>query len=73
MNGTCPNCVTAWKCNGPHLEQSTENLYRSGDGYYLFSNTENEWTFIPYEKHFKTENLLNIINTLNMLNKKNEI
>lgn len=26
----CPNCVTPWKCNGPHLNDQTPfNLHRS--------------------------------------------
>lgn len=66
----CPNCLTPWKCNGPHLEKSTDNLYSSSEGYYMFSVLDNEWTFIPNEKHFKSEGLLDIINTLNILNER---
>lgn len=27
----CPNCVTPWKCNGPHLSNQTE-AYRRNEG-----------------------------------------
>lgn len=66
----CPNCITAWKCNGPHLEKSEENLYRSNDGYYMKSFDSEEWTFIPYEKDFTTSQLLDIYTTLTFLNEK---
>ena len=28
----CPNCVTPWKCNGPHLMEETEAYRRFGTG-----------------------------------------
>lgn len=64
----CPNCVTPWKCNGPHLEKKTSGLYSSIDGYYILMHDINEWVFIPYEKNFSSHQLLDISNTLNILN-----
>jgi hypothetical protein len=28
----CPNCVTPWKCNGPHIEKVTEPTPQASDG-----------------------------------------
>jgi hypothetical protein len=64
----CPNCITPWKCNGPHLEKSWEGLYSSSDGYFLFSNSLQKYRFIPYEKEYDEDSLLDICNTLKTLN-----
>lgn len=68
MNTDCPNCVTPWKCNGPHLEKSWDGLYNSGDGYFLFSQSLQKYHFIPYEKEYDEDQLLDIANTLRILN-----
>jgi hypothetical protein len=64
----CPNCITPWKCNGPHLEKSWDGLYNSGDGYFLFSQSLQKYHFIPYEKEYDEDQLLDISNTLRILN-----
>lgn len=64
----CPNCITPWKCNGPHLEKSWDGLYNSGDGYFLFSQSLQKYRFIPYEKEYDEDQLLYISNTLRILN-----
>jgi hypothetical protein len=60
----CPNCLTPWKCNGPHLEKLNENLYKTINGYFMF---ENKWVFVPLEKEFDQKELTDIIDTLNFL------
>ena len=62
----CPNCVTPWKCNGPHLLKSSSGYYSSSDG--IFIREFGEWKFIPNEKSFTSQILLDIVNTLNILN-----
>lgn len=64
----CPNCLTPWKCNGPHLEKSWDGLYNSSDGYFLFSRVLQKYQFIPYEKEYDEDSLLDIANTLRILN-----
>lgn len=64
----CPNCITPWKCNGPHLEKITENNYKCGEGYFLFENSV--WVFLPFEKNFDKESLLCIIDILSFLNER---
>ncbi len=68
MEQNCPNCVTYWKCNGPHLEKMSEIHYRSCDGYYLFDSPLKQWVFVPFEKNFNEENLTSILETLKYLN-----
>ena len=65
----CPNCVTPWKCNGPHIiknELDGINYYSSSDG--IFVKEFDQWEFIPNEKSFDSNQLLDIVNTLNILN-----
>lgn len=62
----CPNCITSWKCNDPHIIKNSSGYYTSSDG--IFTKEFKEWKFIPYEKSFNSNQLLDIINTLNILN-----
>lgn len=64
----CPNCVTPWKCNGPHLDKRWEGLYNSSDGYFMMSKITNKYQFIPHEKEYDEDHLLDIANTLRILN-----
>ena len=68
MSIDCPNCLTPWKCNGPHLEKSWDGLYNSSDGYFLYSQSLQKYQFIPYEKEYDEDRLLNIADTLRILN-----
>jgi hypothetical protein len=61
----CPNCITPWKCNGPHLLKISEIHYKSIDGYYIKNQ---KWFFIPFEKYFDEKLLIKISDTLNFLN-----
>lgn len=63
----CINCITPWKCNGPHLDKISEKLYKTEYGYFLYKN-DARWVFLPYEKEFDTDNLLSIMDTLRNLN-----
>lgn len=65
----CPNCITLWKCNGPHLKKASEFHYSSEDGYYLLE--DRIWTFVPFEKPFTSKVLIDIATTLHFLNIKN--
>ncbi len=51
----CPNCITPWKCNGPHLEQMSDSIYKSIHGYFLIKN--DRWIFTPVDKEFDLEDL----------------
>lgn len=64
----CPNCLTPWKCNGPHLEQYSEYHYKSSQGYYIKEG--GFWLFFPFEKGLSEDNLLDIANTLRILNER---
>jgi len=66
----CPNCVTPWKCNGPHLEERCQGLYNSADGYFIFNALRQKYLFIPFEKEYTESQLLDISNTLKFLNKE---
>lgn len=66
----CPNCLTPWKCNGPHLEKMSDIHYLSNDGYYLF---QDKWVFIPFEKEFNEDALISVTDTLSFLNSKKTI
>lgn len=65
----CPNCLTPWKCNGPHLEKVDENHYHSSDGYYT-KDQLSSWTFLPFERSFTESELSDILYTLRGLNNK---
>ena len=66
----CPNCVTPWKCNGPHLEKSLDGYYKSIEGYWIFKPLLQKYVFIPFEKEYDDNQLLDISNTLKLLNKE---
>lgn len=68
-----PNCITPWKCNGPHLFKVHDTLYRSEYGYFLLKKESNEYVFIPHEKEYSTDDLLDISDTLRNLNEKEKI
>lgn len=62
----CPNCITPWKCNGPHLEPMSDSIYKSIHGYFLIKNER--WVFTPLDKEFDVDTLFPIIDTLRNLN-----
>jgi len=64
----CPNCQTPWKCNGPHLFPMSDSIYESVHGYFILNN--HKWKFIPLEKEFTDDELLDIAETLINLNEK---
>ena len=64
----CPNCITPWKCNGPHLELVSTKVYKCSDGYFL--DKDHEWVFLPTEKEFHTDLLMTITDTLRNLNEQ---
>lgn len=68
----CPNCLTPWKCNGPHLEKVHDHYYKSKQGHYTFENGV-EWLFLPVEREFTKDELLSVYDTLDVLNKKSLI
>jgi hypothetical protein len=65
----CPNCITPWKCNSPHLIRASDFHYSSEDGYYLLENQQ--WAFIPFEKPLTSKLLIDIATTLHFLNTRN--
>ena len=68
MTLDCPNCVTPWKCNGPHLEKKHSGVYSSIDGYFMFNAIKQEYVFIPNEKEYDDKQLLDISDTLKLIN-----
>jgi hypothetical protein len=65
----CPNCITPWKCNGPHLEAHSIYHYSSEQGYYI---KEGElWVFYPFEKALSEIDLKCIAETVRFLNNRN--
>jgi len=66
----CPNCLTPWKCNGPHLEKSDSNYYKSSEGDWIFKPLLQKYVFIPLEKEYDENQLLDISNTLKLLNEE---
>jgi hypothetical protein len=65
----CPNCITPWKCNGPHLEMISNSVYKSEHGYFMLRQS-GEWILTPVEKEFDTDTLLGIMDTLKNLNER---
>lgn len=63
----CPNCLTPLKCNGPHLEKINENYYSSYLGYFV--KKEQNWNFLPLEREYCKEELLDIAETLSRMDK----
>lgn len=73
MTLECPNCVTPWKCNGPHILSNNldgVHYYSCEEG--IFMKEFDGWNFIPNEKSFTSNQLLDIINTLNILNENKD-
>jgi len=66
----CPNCITPWKCNGPHLLPMSDSIYESIYGYFILKN--NRWKFSPVEKELDADDLMIIADTLRNLN-ENEV
>lgn len=66
----CPNCLTPWKCNGPHLYKKSDIHYSFDYGYFLLENRQ--WHFLPSEKKLNKEQLNDIIDILNWFYKQNE-
>lgn len=54
-------------CNDSNLEKISNKVYKTECGYFLFKE-HGKWMFLPHEREFDDENLLNIINTLKNLN-----
>lgn len=67
MTEECPNCITPWKCNGPHLERCSNGWYKFNNGFFIKENKE--WTFLPNEKEIYYTELLHIAETLRYLNR----
>lgn len=62
----CPNCITPWKCNGPHLLPLSDSIYESIYGYFMFKNSL--WKFMPLDKEFDIDDLTIIRDALRNLN-----
>jgi hypothetical protein len=62
----CPNCVSPWKCNGPHLAKKDEGWYSCdfGNFYNIFGN---HWEFNPNKKPMGEDDLMEAIETLRVL------
>lgn len=70
----CPNCVTPWKCNGPHLVEEDEGGWYScefGNFYKIFEG-RNYWEFKPNETALSKENLIEILEIIKYLERQNE-
>jgi len=66
----CPNCVTPWKCNGPHIFVLTDNIHKCEYGYFILRENSNEWIFTPIEQDFDVYALMLVSDTLRNLNEK---
>jgi VCBS repeat-containing protein len=64
----CPNCITIWKCNEPHLIRVNDSIYKSEYGHFII-NDSNEWVWLANEKNYSVKQLSLVIDTLNNLNK----
>lgn len=56
--------------NKPNQEQNNAH-FKTKDGYFIKEGLNKDWTFIPFEKFFKTEDLFIIAKKLEDLNKNN--
>lgn len=65
----CPNCITPWKCNGPHLDMVNDSIYKSDCGHFMKNNLD-EWSWLPNDKEYNFDTLLTIMDTLQNLNEK---
>jgi hypothetical protein len=61
----CPNCVSPYKCNGPHVFALSDKVYKCEYGYFILKD---EWVFVPIETEFSSDTLFTITNTLRNLN-----
>ena len=67
----CPNCVTPWKCNGPHLIKKNEDCYESEFGnFYKIFHGKNYWEFKPNGKQLNKDQLESLVDSLNYLEKE---
>jgi hypothetical protein len=66
----CPNCVTPWKCNGPHIFTITDNIRKCDYGYFILHENSSEWIFSPIEQDFDVYALMLVSDTLRNLNEK---
>lgn len=64
----CPNCFNSSKCYGPHLQKKCRGLYTCDDGYFILDESKRQYNFIPNEKEYNSQKLLDISNTLSILN-----
>lgn len=53
-----------------NLEKCLDGVYKSPNGYYVLNKQDNQYRFLPNEKEFDSQQLLDQINTLNILNEK---
>lgn len=53
-----------------NLEKCGDGVYKSASGYYILNKQDNQYRFLPNEKEFDSQQLLDQINTLNILNEK---
>ena len=67
MTLDCPNCLTPWKCNGPHLEKCSNGWYGFIHGFFIKENKD--WVFLPNEKEINYQDLISITETLKILNR----
>lgn len=54
------------------MTKLTNNWYSDNYGYYTVSD-DGVWSFLPLEKYYNNQDLLNISNILSMLNDPNSI
>jgi hypothetical protein len=40
----CPNCVSPYQCNGPHVFTLSDKVYKCEYGYFILKD---EWVFVP--------------------------
>jgi hypothetical protein len=69
----CPNCISPYKCNGPHIYHITNKVYRCDYGYFIFRDETSKWIFTPSERDFDTDMLLSVMDTLRNLNESQTI
>jgi hypothetical protein len=58
-----------FKMSESQLEKKSETHYLGKEGYYIFKSENNRWIFVPFEKEFNDEMLLEVVAKLNLLNK----
>jgi hypothetical protein len=50
-----------------NLEKISDLHYKCPYGYFIFKKNESEWVFIPFEKEFNTEELMEVFGILKSL------